>query len=142
MTDIYNSNFELAKKLGIIEQDGAIRWKRSHSEPYMDLVIEPVPYLDNFVPGAKAFSIAHYFTQNGDLCKDPEMVILCHLELGAVQAFSFEMSIPPLYQEVYRDNKHIDLEMKSSLNLFLAEWLKNLVSQDHGQNWIAGEAAK
>ena len=143
MTDIYNSNFELAKKLSIIEEDGVIRWKRSRSEPFMDLLIEPVPRLDNFFVGAKGFSIAHYFTSNGDLCLDQKMYVLCHAEVGAVQAFSFEMLGPQalLYLEVYQDNKEADLELKSNLNLILADWLENLVIQGHGKNLIAGDAA-
>ncbi len=43
-----------------------------HTEPYMDVVVE---YIDQCNLGAM-FSIAHYYEQNGDLMRDPEMCFI------------------------------------------------------------------
>jgi hypothetical protein len=64
---------------------------RSQSGGFMDLVFEKLPYLDGFNGQAcTAFSIAHYFKQNGDLFQDPEMVVLVYPELQMAEAFAPE----------------------------------------------------
>ena len=43
-----------------------------HTDPYMDVVVE---YIDNCNLGP-VFSIAHYYVQNGDMMRDPEMCFI------------------------------------------------------------------
>lgn len=43
-----------------------------HTEPFMDAVVE---YIDDCELGAM-YSIAHYYAQNGDLMRDPEMCFI------------------------------------------------------------------
>jgi len=133
---IYEDNFKLLKKLGVISSDGIPReYSKSKSPSFMDLVIERNTILDK-INGKDCigFSMAHYFLQNGDLCSDPLMEVLVYPDLKMVEAFSFDMSIPPLYQVVY-DGESCDFRLKESLNDFLNQWLKNLGMQGFGEVW-------
>ena len=124
-------------KLGIVT-DGELRANgRSQSGGFMDLVFEKLPHL-NGASGqtSNAFSMAHYFEQNGDLCQDPEMVVLVYPELAMAEAYSFQQAIPPVYQEVYPEPGRYRPKLKTELNRFLRQWLQNLIDQSHGKNWI------
>ena len=134
---IYQTNFDRLVKLGIV-RDGQLRANsRSQSGGFMDLVFEKLPYLDGFNGQAcTAFSIAHYFKQNGDLCQDPEMVILVYPELQMAEAFSFQQAIPPIYQEVYPEPGKFRPRLKKELNSFLRQWLTNCINQGHGKEWV------
>jgi hypothetical protein len=135
---IFQTNFDKLKKLGVINQDNSIPvYARSKSEGYMDLVVEALPHLDGFKGDAwLAFSMAHYFVQNGDLCRDPDLVILCHPGLNMVEVYSFQQDIPPLYQEVYPNANQFYLKLRKELNSFLRTWLTNLINQNHGKAWF------
>ena len=93
---IYQTNFDRLVKLGIV-RDGQLRANgRSQSGGFMDLVFEKLPYLDGFNGQAcTAFSIAHYFKQNGDLCQDPEMVVPVHPDLQIGRGVQFPAGYTP-----------------------------------------------
>ena len=57
--------------------------------PYMRLVIEDI---GTGPCGHQAISVAHYFTQNGDLCQDPEMCFELIAEGGHVAYEPFFVS--------------------------------------------------
>jgi uncharacterized protein YqiB (DUF1249 family) len=145
MALIYERNFTRLVKLGIIKvnHDGSVRgiMKRgkSISGGYMDLAVERLPYLDGCSPNKNAYaiSLAHYFKQNGDCCRDPEMVMFVYPSLKMVEAQTFEMSIPPVYSEVYHEGgTKVDLKAKKDHNSFLEVWLRNLIDQGHGgESW-------
>jgi len=138
---IFETNFDRIVKLGIVTE-GVTHpaYRKSTSGGYMDLIVERVPDLDerNAQKGI-AISLAHYFTQNGDLCSDPEMVILVHPSLKMVEVLTFQQAIPALYQEVYPEPGFVHPKLKVSLNRFLRTWLSNLIDQDHGKNWISSD---
>ena len=137
---IYETNYDRVIKLGIVENGQLAACKRSQSNGFMDLVVEALPHLDNWNnQSCKAFSMAHYFEQNGDLCKDPEMVVLIYSELHAVEAFSFQQDLPPIYQEVFPEQGKVFPGLKKELNRFLRQWLTNLIEQGHGKRWVQGE---
>lgn len=138
---IYEINFDRLVKLGIIGLDNngdvkrVMSYGKSKVEGYMELVVERVPYLDSESPNdnAYAISLAHYFKQNGDMCRDPEMVIFVYPSMKMVEAQTFEQSIPPIYIEVYHDSgTKVDMRAKKDHNDFLRVWLKNLIDQGHG----------
>lgn len=136
---IFETNFDRLVKLNICCIAGEIRPNgRSKAGSYMDLVLEHISTPDSIEDKkCSTFSIAHYFSQNGDLCADPDMVLMVYPELKMVEAYSFQMAIPPLYQEVYpAKNKYIP-RYKKELNSFLRTWLTNLIDQNHGENWIS-----
>lgn len=136
---IYEKNYELLVQLGVIG-DGKLLHQSARSQvaSMMDLVVEERGFLDGFNnQSCIGVSLAHYFESNGDLCSDPFMEMLVYPETKMVEAYSFEMSMPPVYHEVYPSPGFVLTEFKVSLNDFLSDWLKNLVAQNHGKEWIA-----
>ena len=97
----------------------------------MDWVVERLPHLDGVSgnPQGLAVSLGHYFGQNGDLCKDPEMVVLIYSSLQMAEAFTFEMSLPPIYQQVFPEQGKFHPQLRKELNTFLRQWLNNLIEQ-------------
>jgi uncharacterized protein YqiB (DUF1249 family) len=106
---------------------------------FMDLVVEVLPPCPE--TGAMVLSIAHYFEQNGDLCQDPEMTVRIFLPQdghhGTVEAFTFQQSIPPIYQVAYPKPGYVAQKLKRELNSFLTFWLRNLKAQGHRGEWSA-----
>ena len=133
----YRRNFQKLVQLGVISATGELMFSygKSVSDGYMDWSVE---HLGDAVPNQQSgfvLSLTHYFKQNGDLCKDPDMVIAVYPQQQAVEALSFQMDIPPIYQEVYPQPGKVAPSLKKSLNAFLTTWLDNLVTQGHGQHW-------
>ncbi len=135
---IYETNFDRLVKLDMCSTEGKLRpYGCSEASGYMDLILEPVPTPESVGDKeCQVFSLAHYFLQNGDLCQDPEMELLLYPELKAVEAFSFTMAIPPIYQVVYPEVGKYVPTYKKELNSFLRQWLNNLIDQQHGKVWI------
>lgn len=105
---------------------------RSHCPPYMDLVVEMI-HKDQ---DSYYLSMAHYFTQNGDLVSDPEMVIRIDFKKFVIEALSYQN--PIIYGEVY-DNMYkrtmVNNKQKKGQNDFLVTWLKNIKAQGHEIKW-------
>ena len=103
MKYLYEENFKLMLQLGILsKKEGIHSHKKSVMPGMMDLVVERNQLLDGYNDqDCLGFSMAHYFCQNGDLCSDPIMEILYYPKSELVEAFSFEISIPPTYQLVF-----------------------------------------
>lgn len=142
---IYETNFKKLVRLGVIkvEEGKPLKVRRvgykSVSAGFMPLCYDRLNHLDGFIgEGTIAFSLAHYFEQNGDLCCDPDMVIVLHPLMRMVEAISFQQAMPPVYQEVYSsDGKGVRPKLKKELNAFLGQWLTNLLNQGHGKDWQA-----
>jgi hypothetical protein len=94
------------------------KYLRLKTPGFMDLVIEAID--------AEQFSMAHYFEQNGDLMKDPEMVMMVRHDLMSVVPISFEMSNPQTYRTVFNDQCVADPKVVRELESFLEQWLKNI----------------
>lgn len=135
--DIYQSNYKRLVQLGICNENGEVRnYSKSRSSGFMDLVLEKLPHLDNYVnENSTAISLAHYQKVNGDCCQDPEMVLFVNVQEKYVEAFSFQQAIPPVYHEVYPEPTKVILKRKKQLNAFLRTWLENLLAQGHGKDW-------
>ena len=133
--NIYETIYKRLEKLGIIADGKSKNYRRSKSDPYMDLVVEKTG--DDLPNDNKGFviSIAHYFEQNGDLCCDPEMTIAIYPESKQAEALTFQQAIPPIFQQVYPEPNKFYPRLKKDLNSFLKQWLKNLIDQDHGKDW-------
>lgn len=131
---IHHRIFSKLIALNICDEQGNMRpCGKSKSKGYMDLVYERLPMIDgvNGLPN-QAISIAHYVEMNGDLCQDPEMVVLVNAIGKTAEAYHFQQAIPPVYQVVYDDGNRVDPALKQNLNTFLETWLENLVNQGHG----------
>jgi uncharacterized protein YqiB (DUF1249 family) len=108
---------------------------------FMDLIVERLPDCRDF--RAPILSLAHYFLQAGDLCADPEMTVRVFepsekREHGAIEALTFEMAIPPIFQEVYPEPGKVSPPRHRELNGFLSTWLKNLEEQGHQRVEVDG----
>ena len=132
----YSRNFQKLVRLGVISAEGGLMFTygKSVSDGFMDWNVE---HLGEGVPHGQGFvlSLTHYFEQNGDLCKDPDMTVAVFPRQKSVEALSFQMDIPPIYQEVYPKPGKVSPALKRDLNRFLSQWLDNLLAQGHGQHW-------
>jgi hypothetical protein len=96
--------------------------------PYMRLVIEWVgrgPYETDLV------SVAHYYTQNGDAMRDPEMVFIVSKQ-GFWTPMTFQQDNLGLYQEAVsiRDGSFfIKAALIRDLQEFAKMWDRNIKSQ-------------
>jgi hypothetical protein len=74
------------------------------------------------------YSLTHYYYQNGDPCRDPEMCFL-KTKTGDVFACTFEQSIPPFHQEslFFEDGKwKLHPRMQRDHASFANGWMKNI----------------
>jgi uncharacterized protein YqiB (DUF1249 family) len=134
-TRLYEQNYRrLEKILGrpLSDLRSGVAY-RLRAEGLMDLVVEVLP--QDRSTGAMVLSLAHYFTQAGDLCQDPEMTLRVLPpgpgRPGMVEALTFEQALPPVYQAVYPEPGKVAPQVKRELNAFLTTWLRNLRQQGH-----------
>ena len=94
--------------------------------PLMRLVMEHIGDGPNGLP---AISVAHYYELNGDLCQDPEMSfeIESSPEGLVFHPYMFQMTIPPVYQEV--TNNAQGFALAEQLRKFATMWDANLRGQ-------------
>ncbi len=135
MANAYQQNYTRLKNLlgqppEDLPPESALRFRSSE---WMDLVVEVLPRCQE--TSGVVMSLAHYFTQNGDLCSDPEMELRVIAPTagrpGTVEALCFQQSIPPVYQLVYPKPGYVAPKVKRELNAFLSLWSRNLRSQGH-----------
>lgn len=103
---------------------------RKFSAPgMMDLVIE---YLHcDFAKDMPVFSIACYGEQNGDLMRDPDLVVAVHFALCRVEPVSYQNDYLGIYQEVWdRDDagrlSSYRPHLRTDLDAFLWSWLDQI----------------
>jgi len=109
------------------ENGGYVKFK---SEGYMDLVIENVGYND--YAGHPVYSMAHYYVQNGDLMRDPEMTFAVDVMNKTIIPQTYQLDGLGIYQEVfkYQNGKtYYNVRLISELDDFLRQWIKNIISQ-------------
>ena len=107
--------------------DGTLDYIRFESVGF-----EPL-YIERILPDRIA--MAHTYTQNGDLCMDPEIVFALDEKHKELLPLSFEQSIPPVYEEIYEE---VGIELRGRdrtaerhINEFLTTWFANLGYQGH-----------
>lgn len=72
------------------------------------------------------YSLMHFYTQNGDLMRDPDMEIVINHEAQTVEAMTFTQH-PFIFQEVEQG----DTRLQQELNGFLSQWLSNIKAQEY-----------
>lgn len=116
--------------------DGENNHRKFTSGVYMPLVIEWLYYND--YKGRPVFSIAHYGEQNGDLMRDPEMTVAIDFDAGAVEPLSWRNDYIGRLDEVYKRTAAGQLlysqRLRTSLDEFLWQWLKNIKDQGFNPN--------
>lgn len=117
----------------ILKQAGGLREGlslRIDNEPWMALHIEVISHPAD---GPPVISVAHYFTQNGDACKDPEMTFSVSIAFDGTHYYTpltFEQSLPPLYQQVFSDDrKTYRPQLLRQLKSFARTWQTNIGHQ-------------
>jgi len=108
----------------------------------MPLVIEMVgENIQTQFGAAKLYSLAHYYVQNGDLMRDPEMVFIVVDNRKEKKDFENILVIPQMYQQdnlgIYEESINIQNGKLSCYKKFwhnghckfAAEWLRNISRQ-------------
>ena len=116
----------------IIERFGGLErlrdnYIRLENPPYMRLVIE---HIGTGPRGLPAISVAHYYEQNGDLMRDPEMVF--EVSPDGWEPVSYRQDNLGVYQEaVVVDNGQTVLRPRliRELKAFAGQWDRNLAQQ-------------
>lgn len=103
-----------------------------HTDPFMDVVVE---YIDDCELGAM-YSIVHYYEQNGDLMRDPEM---CFIRGGDGEYYPYYYRQDGLGIE--EDNlwrgekgqiKGYDSARQNAHVTFARMWMRNIKRQQDG----------
>lgn len=99
------------------------------ADGYMDLSVE----LQNF-SGERGFPyklcLSHYYKQNGDLMRDPDLTILINVEKEIAIPYEFQTDSPPVYRYAIDETKLYPNVMRD-LYSFAKFWFKNLKQQGH-----------
>ena len=118
---IYETNYKRMEKLGFFEMTE--QHVKIENGSFMDLTVEKI--------GNNEISICHYGEQNGDLMRDPEMIVKIYPDLFAVEATYFRNDYIGTEQFVYPTKETVNLRLKKELNKFLETWLNNLRKQGY-----------
>jgi len=89
-------------------------------EAFMPLTFENI--------GGNRFALMHYYMQDGDMMRDPDMELIIDHENHTVNAMTFTQH-PAIYQEVGEGQE--GLRLQRELNSFLTQWLKNIGQQGY-----------
>lgn len=85
--------------------------------------------------GSEMVSVMHWYLQNGDVMRDPDMVF--HVGRGWWAPWSYRQDSIGLYQEARFQNDDgeilIRLKLARELNSFAKIWDKNLAEQGFGE---------
>lgn len=126
---IYAKN--LVKLLGIgWDPDTRIKYYSANSPSMMPLVIERLH--------KNTYSIMHWYKQNGDVMRDPEIVFE-YDPIGMVEVIEYRQDSLGIMNEVYEENEagervRVRTQLKADLNHFFGLWLKNIKDQGYTPN--------
>lgn len=122
---IYETNYERMQKIGFFNLKEIEDHRRIKNEPYMDLSVEVIWKTDKYAD----FPICHYGEQNGDLMRDPEMVVRVYHDMKMCEALSWRNDYIGVFHEVYPEPGKFIPKYKKDLNSFLRSWLINIKEQ-------------
>lgn len=126
MPDLYQSNYRLLLELlPDLPQLGAGDYRRLTSPGFMDLSVDVLHRNANHL----GLALAHNYKLNGDLVPDPDMELRVDLSTTTAEALTYQDA--HRYQVVYPQPGKVRPHLRSSLNVFLATWLQNLLAQGH-----------
>lgn len=109
------------QKLGILDENGIMQadYMKFESPGLMDLNVDKLT--DNTI------ALAHNGVLNGDVMADPDMEVKIYPEKKSAEALTFQNDYLGVYQEVYTETGSYYPVLRKDLNLFLNEWLKNMI---------------
>lgn len=132
---IYETMYNKLVKLGIINQDGSLKFNeyiKLKSGIFMDLNIDHLSHKDD--DRSIVISLAHNYIQEGDVMADPDMEVRIIPSMKMVEALTFKQDSTGTYQQVYLEDGRFYPTLKKDLNDFLNYWLKNLIEQGFSNN--------
>ena len=119
------TNYRMLKPyLSKVEENNG--YSQFRAEGYMPLSIEYLRYLDYF--GDEVWAISHTGEQNGDLMRDPEMLIAINHKDETVRPLTFENSYVGVYQRVFDSARYFRPRLLRELDEFLWGWLKHTIT--------------
>ena len=105
--------------------------RRYEAPGFMPLTVEYLHFTDRH--GHPVYSLTHYGEQNGDLMADPDMTVAVDQDAGTVEPLTFHNDYMGVDQQVYIRAANGQLlysrRLRSELDDFLRQWLKNLAEQ-------------
>ena len=122
--NIENVNYDLLKKLGIIDMK---EHKKIIVPNLMDLKIA-VLHNDN---KTMLIALTHNFIQNDDLIANPDIEIILHKDTEKAEPLACQKNMLGVYQRVYDNDGKCNTELKEKLNTYLNKWLMNLKRQGY-----------
>lgn len=130
-----NVNYKRIKPyLLAVDQQEDRHYRFTAGEGYMPLSIEYLGYCD--AHGHPVYSMMHYYIQNGDLMRDPDMVFSVNDAAASICPLAFQQDgIGPygtMYQEVFKGSgKSLTYSPSTlhDLDRFLNTWSKNILAQ-------------
>ena len=97
--------------------DREVYYMKLRSEGFDDLVLESI--------GEECYSIAHYYEQNGDLMRDPEVTFTIDRERQSIHPTSYLQDNMGIYYET----AGVAPEKVADLEVFLSQWFTNIPQQ-------------
>lgn len=112
-------------------------WKLHNADHpcYMDLVVEELGSCSLLGKEYDSYSFAHYYEQNGDAMRDPEMCFLHNKENGEVIPYMFLMDgILSTYEESINIHEKTYIpRLQKSHAVFANSWMANInIQQELG----------
>ncbi len=98
------------------------RYLRLEAEGYDPLVIEDI----SMSYAGEEYSIVHYYEQNGDLMRDPEITFVIDRNDKTIMATSYTQDNLGLYQDFTQGSKG-----RSDCESFFRQWLQNIDNQPY-----------
>ncbi|MHB8967273.1 MAG: DUF1249 domain-containing protein [Thermoleophilia bacterium] len=118
-------NERIFKKLGKVIGDLSVipAYTKFVAHGFMDLGVDRL-YGDK---ESVTIALSHYFKQNGDMVPDPDMEVRIYPEMKMAEALTYQDSFG--FQQVYPTPSQVNLKAKKDLNVFLNQWLSNIIAQ-------------
>jgi uncharacterized protein YqiB (DUF1249 family) len=119
---IFQKLLQVVPDLPTIEESG-----KSVVSGFMDLHLDVLHKRTSRI----VIALSHYYRHSsGDMIPDPDMEIVAYPAQEMAEALSFQDAL--CYRRVYGDdNATEDIQSKKELNVFLDQWLTNLIEQGH-----------
>jgi hypothetical protein len=114
---------------GIDDYDQARKIQNNPSKSIMAVHVEMISKISK----GPIYSIAHYYEQNGDLMKDPDMTFLKGAD-GEYYPLSYQQDGLGIYQDAvdWDDNGNIKgfrVKMQADMTSFANDWMENIKNQ-------------
>ena len=85
--------------------------------------------VDNLL--SNKIALAHNGIQNGDVMADPDVEVQIFPEKHEAEALTFQNDYMGIYQVVYPEKGKCNTKLKKDLNIFLDDWLSNIIDAQY-----------